>query len=214
MPGLLDGLPPGMGNMLIMMPVLYLGNVFDYTQGDNMLYLRVAFCTAQLFTLIGCAVLYFKITAKPNQEKITVKPPPPPPFGAPPTPPAPEIMTITEYDLRELKKIATQVAMSFCITGFLHYKWELTPPLFIQCIMTPKSLLTSPLFQIFVLNSTGVTRPFPEPPSPFAALMPEAPADTGRPRIVEEPSDGSTAVPAPVEKSELKKKRSKSKKAD
>lgn len=203
----MDGLPPGMGNMLVMMPVLYLSNQIDYTEGDNLLYLRVAFCISQVLTLVGCAILYFKIKAKPNLVQVVVKAPVPP-FGAPETPPKPDKMTTTQYDIRELRKIATQVAMSFCITGFLHYKWALTPPLFIQCVMTPKNLFASPLFGIFIMGQTGVERPFPEPPSPFAALMPEQPQDTGRPRIVEEPSDSSP----PASSAGPKKK--KSKKAD
>jgi len=101
--------------------------------------------------------------------------------------------------------------MSFVITGFLHYKWQLTAPLFIQCVMNPKNLVSSPLFSIFVLGKT-VHRPFPEPPSPFAALLnPEAAQQSGRPNIVEVPTEDKPSGAADTPKG-LKKK--KSKKAD
>ena len=125
--------------MFVMMPVLWAGNKIDWKDGDNLNYLRIGFVVAQSLTLLGCALLNQKVKGKADQKMITVKKAP-----APGQPAEWEDVTVEVYDGREVKKIAQQVLMSFCIIGFLHWKWELTTPLFIQVQPSHCDNLTPP----------------------------------------------------------------------
>lgn len=177
----MDQLPPGMGNMVFMMPLLYMSNKIDFKDSpENVFYLRVCFYTCQALTLIGCLVMFLKIKGKPNETQVKVPPPAAPAFAQPPTPPATQIMTAQEYDISQLRKIATQVCMTLCIISFLHFKWELTAPLILQSVMTPKSLVGSQLFAHYFMGK-DVVRPFPEEPNPLAQLMSPPPAADAAP---------------------------------
>lgn len=156
--------------MLVVMPLLYWSNRIDFKDADNLFNLRVCFYTAQALTLLGIAVLFFKIKSTPNETKVKVPPPPTPSFAQPPTPPSTVIMTAQQYDLHELRKVAQQTLLTLCIISFLHFKWELTAPLCMQSVMTPKVLLSSPLFKGYFLGA-AVTRPFPVEANPLQQLM-------------------------------------------
>ncbi len=54
-------------------------------------------------------------------------------------PQAPQVMTIREYDQTELRKYVTQNLMVIAICTFIHIKWAICPPLFIQCFVMPQS---------------------------------------------------------------------------
>ena len=162
--GWLEQLPPGMGGMLMMLPAMYIMNKIDFTDADNLLYLRVGFCVAQAATFAICVYMFFRIRAAANQTKVTV---PPKQFD---TTGQPTVMTIEAYDTSELKKIFSQLLMGFVLTGFFHLKWEITAPLFLQIFITPKNALTSPLFKTAVMGEV-LTRPFPEAPNPLADLF-------------------------------------------
>jgi hypothetical protein len=52
-------------------------------------------------------------------------------------------MTVREYDYSEFKKALQQTLISIAIVSFLHWKWAICPPLFIQCFMTPSTLYST-----------------------------------------------------------------------
>jgi hypothetical protein len=49
--------------------------------------------------------------------------------------------TVVEYDVQQLKKSLSQVLISVVIIAFIHIKWEIIQPLFIQCFMGPMQVL-------------------------------------------------------------------------
>lgn len=48
-----------------------------------------------------------------------------------------------EYDYSEFKKALQQTLISVAIVSFLHWKWAICPPLFIQCFMMPSTLYSA-----------------------------------------------------------------------
>lgn len=48
-----------------------------------------------------------------------------------------EDTTVVAHDIGELKKYLSQVCISLCIVGFLHFKFSLYPPLAVQCALNP-----------------------------------------------------------------------------
>ena len=58
-------------------------------------------------------------------------------------------MSTKDYDESELRKYVFQTFLSLAVIGFLHYKWELMPPLVVQCFMNPMNLYNVYIYFIF-----------------------------------------------------------------
>jgi len=113
---------------------------------------------------------------KENRREERILVPPPPEFGGGTPPPSEwKRMSVKEYDLSQLQKYVQEMMFQMALIGFIHYKWELVPPLVIQIVLNPVKFYQNPLFQIFFLGKKGpeYERPFPEKKSPFAGLMGE-----------------------------------------
>jgi len=162
-----------MSEMLFMLPMFYLMNQIDWTDGTNMDICTKLYAAISVVSLLTLGLLYTRIKNANNTEKISVAPAAG--FGQSPGPA--EEMTIMEYDLSQLKKMATQTTLSIVIVFGLYLKWSMIQPVFIQCFMGPMQMFKNPLFKIFILSQKGVieNRPFKED-NPFSALMPQAPA--------------------------------------
>eukprot|EP01116_Phalansterium_solitarium_P013386 TRINITY_DN30745_c0_g1_i1.p2 TRINITY_DN30745_c0_g1~~TRINITY_DN30745_c0_g1_i1.p2 ORF type:complete len:203 (-),score=64.17 TRINITY_DN30745_c0_g1_i1:654-1262(-) len=156
------------GDMLLILPVMYIMNQIDWTQPQNVLYSRILYGLAQTCILGFCFFIYQAINARKDQKKITVKQAAQ--WGTPAGPD--QEQTVQEYDLAQLKKYATQVLFGACMVSFIHFKWGMIQPLFIQTVMTPMQLYRNQLFQIFVMGQRGdiEKRPFKEE-NPFAAAF-------------------------------------------
>jgi len=163
-------------SMLFVLPVLFLVQKVDFTDPANVFKAQLLFGVVQSLVLLLCAHIFLQIKKSNNQTRITV-PPTPSPFSAAPSG-APQQMTIREYDTLQLRKFAQQIVIGICIAVFLFAKWDIVPPLAIQCVLNPVNLYGSPLFKLFVLGAPQAShpRPFPEE-NPLAGLMPAAPAE-------------------------------------
>jgi len=161
-----------MNELMVMLPAFYIMNQIDWTQPENVLYVRIGYTVATLLSLSILGYVYTRITATNNKAKVKV---PPAPYSGG----AETECTVTEYDIQQLKKAATQILTSIAIISFIHFQWAIIQPLFIQCVMGPMQVFKNPLVKIFLLGQKGDIehRPFKEE-SPFASLMPQAPADT------------------------------------
>jgi len=164
-----------MNELLVMMPMFYLMNQIDWTVENNVLMARIGYGVVQVLSLVVYGYIYSIITAKKETKKIKV-PKAPTGFGATST--ETEEMTICEYDFSQVKKALTQVLIGIAIVSFLHVKWNMVQPLFLQCFMTPMQIYKNPLVKLFILGEK-IDRPFKEE-SPFAGLLPkpEETADT------------------------------------
>jgi len=171
--------------MLVILPAMMLMGQLDLTTPFNLLVLRVSFGVAQALLLAVSLYMYLAVRRKNNQEKLTV-PSDAPSWGA--TEPAePQETTIRDYDFGQLRKFAMQVVLGVAICSFIHYKFEIAQPLFIQVVMAPFTLYENPLFRLHVMGSKEesdpqLRRPF-QAANPFAGLFgqdtsqPAAPAE-------------------------------------
>lgn len=94
--------------------------------------------------------------------------------------------TPKEYDMSKFKEDLKKAVIGPVILGFIYYKWRSLLPLVMQALMAPMQMYESPLFQIYLLGKTGITRPFPAenpfglpqaPPAPAEAVSDAAPAE-------------------------------------
>jgi len=67
--------------------------------------------------------------------------------------------TIMEYDLSQAKNMNNALLLPMLMLYFLHFKMGQVQPLFYQTVMGIKTVMTSPLFQIYVLGR-NLERPF------------------------------------------------------
>lgn len=54
-------------------------------------------------------------------------------------------MTVSEYEMAQVKKALQQVVIGAVMVGFIHYKWAIVQPLFLQSIMGPMGLYKNPV---------------------------------------------------------------------
>lgn len=94
-------------------------------------------------------------------------------------PPAdPEEMTVCSYDQGELRKFVTQIVLGVAICSFIHFKFDVVQPLFIQVVMAPFTLWETALFKVLVLKfseqqDSALKRPFVvKDQNPFASYVP------------------------------------------
>merc|ERR1711972_60502 len=143
---------------------------------DEMGYRHVAegvFLIVQVLCLGGIFMIYQKIEAmEDGGKKINV--PEVKSMGQVVTPAVDQ--TPKEYDQGKIKEQGKQAVMSAVILCGVYYKWQYLMPVVLQALMTPVQLYESPLFQLHIMNSKDVKRPFPAP-NPFGLpSAPEAPA--------------------------------------
>ncbi|CAE8740904.1 unnamed protein product, partial [Polarella glacialis] len=119
-------------------------------------------------------------------------------------------ITEKEYDMTKLQEQGKQVIMGAVILAGIYYKWRYIFPLVLQVVMTPMSLIESPLFKIYIFGK-DITRPFAAPPSPFAGLMPTEPTADAAGEVEDEDKDEKKSVKDGKAKA---KKGSKDKKKD
>ena len=144
---------------------------FETEEGQgNIFILRCAFYGVVLICLAMVAFMRSKITGgKPNLEKIEVVTP-----KTMAEPEKTEEMTITEYDLQQIKKLVGSILMPMCIISLMHFKWQFVRPLVLQSVMMPMTMAKSQLFKIHVLGQPAegdLERPWAPPKSPLAQLI-------------------------------------------
>ena len=143
---------------------------FDLANAKNAFPIRVTYGVVQI--LIFLVLAYIRSCILKNKEKGTVTvTSPPKPFSD--EEPKSERISIAEYDMRELNKVLQQTFMSAAILIVVHMWLKSLQPLIFQSIMPLKTLVTSNLFQIYVLKRKAegsLERPWKEA-SPFADML-------------------------------------------
>jgi len=160
------------GSMMVMLPAMYFMNKIDFVDPENIFRLRVAYGIIDIALFLLCGVLYWLIKRANNRQIIQV--PAVGSFGqADPSQP-PKRMTVMDYDLSALRKYLQSHATSTAITCFIHWKFGIVPPLFLQCVMNPFQASQQPLVKLYLFGDTSPelnTRPWAEPKSPLSALF-------------------------------------------
>jgi hypothetical protein len=157
----------GMGQMFIMMPVVYLARSIDWNE-ENTNYLRIAFGAVHVLIIAALLFLRQRIVNSKNDKKIKV--PRAASWGVPSEEEDEEI-TVQEYDMREWSNLfwKTTIIPTAIMIG-VHIKWEVVIPLATQAIMSPMRLYQAKLVQIYFLG-TQMERPFPQAESPFQSML-------------------------------------------
>eukprot|EP01111_Echinosteliopsis_oligospora_P019298 TRINITY_DN927_c0_g1_i1.p1 TRINITY_DN927_c0_g1~~TRINITY_DN927_c0_g1_i1.p1 ORF type:complete len:218 (-),score=53.01 TRINITY_DN927_c0_g1_i1:53-706(-) len=159
------------------LPIIFLMKYIDTTDPTSIFYIRAFYGFSQILIISILAYLYLQISANTDKTRVIGEERK---FGQP----AVKIdESVKEYDMAQLKKVATQQIMGMVITTFLVFKFDLVQPLILQSILNPKTILTHPLFSIYVLGKPAEgsrKRPFKEE-SPFGALgqLMQAPSAEG-----------------------------------
>jgi len=155
--------------LFIMLPCLYFMKKIDFEDPENLFRLRLAFTliTTAIFAVI--AYLYFRIKQL-NDRRIVIMPA----QGAADPNSQSTRITVMKHDLDQLKKFLSSHTMGTVITCFIHFKFGIIPPLFIQCVMNPFQASQNPLVKLYLLGYTTpdlVNRPWKADASPLASLF-------------------------------------------
>eukprot|EP01117_Protostelium_nocturnum_P001198 TRINITY_DN11520_c0_g1_i1.p1 TRINITY_DN11520_c0_g1~~TRINITY_DN11520_c0_g1_i1.p1 ORF type:complete len:186 (-),score=74.39 TRINITY_DN11520_c0_g1_i1:293-850(-) len=168
-----------MSDMMVTLPMLYAVNQIDFKNEQNVLLCRLGYATVTLVAFGIYAYLWTLISSK-NDQTVVVVPETKNALGSV-TEEAAELPTV-DYDHAQLKKALQQLVIGAVLVSFLHYKFEIVQPLFIQLATTPMQLYKNAMFKIHLLGK-DIPRPIKEE-SPFAKMMgqteetPEQPAVT------------------------------------
>jgi len=157
-----------------MLPCLYFMNKIDFTDEQNLFRLRMVFGVVHglLFAIIG--FIYWRIHSNNDQREIQV--PAVTASGAADPSKPPTVTTVKRYDLEQLRKLLTQLAMGTGISGLIHWKFGVTPPLFIQSVMNPYQNSQNPLVKYYLLGDRSpeiAQRPWKadQPQNPLMSLF-------------------------------------------
>lgn len=86
-----------------------------------------------------------------------------------------EVVTVMEYDLRQLETSRKAWITNACLLAVIHYKMESVSPLIMSALMGLTRLFAEdPLFQLHIRRSPAVgrlSRPFPAPKNPFGDML-------------------------------------------
>ncbi|EFA76390.1 hypothetical protein PPL_10155 [Heterostelium album PN500] len=200
-------------DFIFVMGALFLVQKIDFKENPQYVnYAIIAFCSVQFICVCAYAMIFKKITSRPKTTVLfDIKTPAS--FGQEEKT---ERMTVEDYDFQQIKKVIGNVLVGICIPLFLLYKWNIVPPLAINCVMALQNLYKNKLFKIYILGEgdNKYPRPFADE-SPFASLMggfqppaePEATSDNnGNIRIPATPSNNNNTTENKAAKKQPKKK--------
>jgi len=145
-----------MGNLLSVVPLLVsllMMQKIDMTDPDNIFRLRVSYGTITLIVLAVCGWIYLRIRSAHDQR--TVEVPAVGQFGMPDPSRSSDKISVEQHDTQALRKYFNSVVMGAMISSFIHYKWGIVPPLFLQSVMQPFQLWQLPLFRLHVLGDSN-----------------------------------------------------------
>eukprot|EP00808_Paulinella_micropora_P000681 g43954.t1 len=176
---------------MLMVPAVLMGLKYlklDYEDPHTVWNIRLLYGAVQVISILLHVIIYFRVISENNSKVIEVtealsmtekledaqRMQEAKEKGKIAQPALPKLvkMSIRQYDLSELKKGAGQVALGLGITCFLHLKFNFVQPLILQAILGPLRLKKAPLILMHIFGQPQ-KRPFPTPPSPFAALTGE-----------------------------------------
>nr|CCA25923.1 conserved hypothetical protein [Albugo laibachii Nc14] len=63
-----------------------------------------------------------------------------------------KLLSVADYDQSICREELQRIAIGSAVTLFLHWKWDLYPPLIIQAVNQPYALLFSPLAKIYLFH--------------------------------------------------------------
>jgi len=148
----MSGVTNQLGTLAFVLLTVQATKQLDMTDPTTLLIIRVCYATAQFIMLGLCFYIYRGISHKPDNTLLKVTEPAPAFSGAEAVT---KDMTVSDYDMAELRKFIQQTAISLCLLSFLHYKYDYVQPLILQSILPFKNVWSMPLFKIHVLKKAA-----------------------------------------------------------
>ncbi|KAI9291118.1 hypothetical protein K502DRAFT_344876 [Neoconidiobolus thromboides FSU 785] len=136
----------GIGLVLVLVQVSKRLNLEDPA---NLQYLRMAYATSQVIVFSLVYYIYTTINAKNDQTELRYEDKKP----MSQEPPTEIVTTVQAYDLGELRKQLQSSAIGIAILMFMHLKLGYVQPLFLQSILSVKTLLESNLSKVHIFGS-------------------------------------------------------------
>jgi hypothetical protein len=143
-----------MSNSALMVGAIFAMRYINFQNPKMVMYVKLAYITMQLVALLVLLFIRKRISSNKETQPVTI----PESRSA-----AAQTMSVKDYDLSQWKQGLSQALVGTCITLFINYKWQAIQPLFIQSLLTPKNMITSPLFRIYITGEKAVgklSRPF------------------------------------------------------
>jgi hypothetical protein len=193
--------------------MLFLSKKIDMKDPQIILYAQIGLTSVVSLILLIHAYVYFVMNSKSkdDEKKIWVPPKPKPqlPFnlGPAPEPVKPEEYehtTYKEYETKLLRESVFSVLMSFGISMFMSFKFNVHVSLLMQSVMTPMGLLDNLVLKKYILGSKNpriYNEEFAEPTVATIAAAAAA-AAAANPSITDE---APRAAEPPAEVKETKK---------
>ncbi|KAI8929218.1 inorganic phosphate transporter Pho88 [Entophlyctis helioformis] len=162
-------------NIGVVFGVVQVANYFKVDTPENTPYIRIAYAFSQLLIAAVFVYIYLRIKAKADKTQLVYTDNKSAfSFMAPASDAEIVKTTVQEFDQEQLQTSITQTLTAAAILIFVHVQWGYLRPLFLQSIMSLRTIWTSQLFQIHVLGqpATGkLARPWKPAPSGGSASL-------------------------------------------
>eukprot|EP01060_Flectonema_neradi_P001122 TRINITY_DN10672_c0_g1_i1.p1 TRINITY_DN10672_c0_g1~~TRINITY_DN10672_c0_g1_i1.p1 ORF type:complete len:217 (+),score=45.30 TRINITY_DN10672_c0_g1_i1:51-653(+) len=162
----------------IMNFVYWIGAIFvirsiDFTDETNVWMLRCLFVVVQGLVWLVMGFIGVRATLRSNMTLVTVFDTPM--FHVDNGEEQPKVnMTVKQYHLNQLQAMMYKIGLTTLIVCGIHYKWEIMPPLLMQCFLNPSQVFSSPLFKIYILGESELNHAIPwEVQKPFPTDLSE-----------------------------------------
>jgi hypothetical protein len=169
-----------------MLPMLFAMKEIDFNDTQNVFILRVVFAAVQVVLFSSLILILTRIRSCRDHSQLQV--PVQSNFGESQPEGKTEVTTVEEYDMQQLRQLSLKVIVGGGIATFIHMKWGIIPPLFMQCAANPILMYNSQLCKIHIFgqNVEGpLQRPWKEE-KPFEAFFGKNESSTGTSKRKEE----------------------------
>ncbi|GAM23879.1 hypothetical protein SAMD00019534_070540, partial [Acytostelium subglobosum LB1] len=173
-------------DLLVMGASLFIMNKIDFKDPVNAHYALIGYGIVQVITVAVYLYIYQTIASKPkNNNKIDIHTPASLGQDQSNNRAKTERMTIEEYDMAQVKKIAMNVVIGILLPLFLYNKWGIIQPLAFNILFGLQNLYKNNLVKVYIFGK-DIPRPFVEA-NPLAGMFggmggaaPEEQANTTR----------------------------------
>lgn len=162
---------PAISNLLLMLVMMQVSKRLDLENELVIFWVRVVYLSCQAITFAIYAVTKAKINAKNDLTTLKYTEPANPMAGE--SEPKVVVMTVKEYDLKQVDGNIKSIFTSMAMMGFMHLYLKYTNPLVMQTISPVKGALESNIVKIHIFGqaATGdLKRPFKSSPGLMQAL--------------------------------------------
>jgi hypothetical protein len=162
----------GSAALLGFLPILFLMKEIDFNDTSNLLLLRITFTIVQALLVSCLLVILYRIRSGKEQSQLLV--PKQQKLGEEaPASGEMDLTTVEEYDMQQLRQLSLKVLTGLGISTFIHVKWGIVPPLFMQFVANPVLMYNAQLCKIHLFGQPAqreLQRPWKEE-KPFEAFF-------------------------------------------